>query len=172
MKQFFVQFSKEFQTLFCSMSAYVIIAAYYIFSMFSTFYIGDYFLRESEIMNAFFSLQPIMLTLIIPAITMRLWAEESKSGTLELLLTQPISFSKLVLAKFGAALLFFVLLIVSTVFLFWISSLLSVLDYGVTYSGYCGLLLCGSLFTAIGCLISALCKNNILSYIYTILGSF
>ncbi len=168
MKQFFVQFSKEFQTLFCSMSAYVIIAAYYIFSMFSTFYIGDYFLRESEIMNAFFSLQPIMLTLIIPAITMRLWAEESKSGTLELLLTQPISFSKLVLAKFGAALLFFVLLIVSTVFLFWISSLLSVLDYGVTYSGYCGLLLCGALFTAIGCLISALCKNNILSYIYTI----
>ena len=172
MKQFFVQFSKEFQTLFCSVSAYIIVAAYYIFSMFSTFYIGDYFLRESEIMNAFFSLQPIMLTLIIPAITMRLWAEESKSGTLELLFTQPISFFKLVLAKFGAAFLFFVLLIISSVFLFWMSSLFSVLDYGIIYSGYCGLLLCGALFTAIGCLISALCKNNILSYIYTIFALF
>lgn len=172
MKQFLVQLSKEFQMLFCSVSAYIIMAAYYIFSMFSTFYIGDYFLRESEIMNAFFSLQPIILTLIIPAVTMRLWAEETKSGTLELLLTQPISFSKLVLAKFFAAFLFFILLLISSFFLFWISSLLSVLDYGVTLSGYIGLMLCGAFFTAIGCLISALCKNNILSYIYTIFALF
>ena len=168
MKQFLGQFSKEFQTLFCSVSAYVVIAAYYIFSMFSTFYIGDYFLRESEIMNAFFASQPIMLTLIIPAITMRLWAEETKSGTLELLLTQPISFTKLVLSKFCAAFLFFLLLLLSSLCLFFISSYLSVLDYGLTYSAYLGVLLCGAFFTAIGALISALCKNNILSYIYTI----
>ena len=168
MKQFLVQFSKEFQTLFCSVGAYVVIAAYYIFSMFSTFYIGDYFLRESEIMNAFFASQPIMLTLIIPAITMRLWAEETKSGTLELLLTQPISFTKLVFSKFCAAFLFFLLLLFSSLCLFFISSYLSVLDYGLTYSAYLGVLLCGAFFTAIGALISALCKNNILSYIYTI----
>ena len=168
MKQFLVQFSKEFQTLFCSVNAYIIFAAYYILSMFSTFYIGDYFLRESEIMNAFFALQPIMLSFIIPAITMRLWAEENKSGTLELLLTQPISFTKLVLAKYCVAFGFFVLLVLSSLFLFWASLHLSVLDFGLTYSGYLGLILCGAFFTAIGCLISTLCKNNILSYIYTI----
>lgn len=70
-------------------------------------YLGDYFLRESEIMNAYFIMQPVILTLVIPATTMRTWADEAKSGTLELLLTQPIGYFKLVLAKFFAAYAFF-----------------------------------------------------------------
>ena len=74
MKQFLTQFNKEFRANFNGFSAYIIIAAYYILSLFSALYLGDYFLRESEIMNAYFIMQPVILTLVIPATTMRTWA--------------------------------------------------------------------------------------------------
>ena len=172
MMQFFVQLKKDFAANFSGMSAYVVIAAYYILSLFSALYLGDYFLRESEIMNAYFSLQPIILTLIIPAITMRTWADEAKSGTLELLLTQPISYTKLVLAKFFSAYLYFGLMVATSLFLYFVSDYLSVLDFGLTISGYCGLLLSGAFFTAVGCFISAMNRNNVLSYITTIFALF
>ena len=172
MKQFLTQFNKEFRANFNGFSAYIIIAAYYILSLFSALYLGDYFLRESEIMNAYFIMQPVILTLVIPATTMRTWADEAKSGTLELLLTQPIGYFKLVLAKFFAAYAFFFLMAAMSLFLFFVSDKLSILDTGLTLSGYAGLLLCGALFTAAGCLVSALSRNNILSYIAAIFVLF
>lgn len=172
MKQFLTQFNKEFRANFNGFSAYIIIAAYYILSLFSALYLGDYFLRESEIMNAYFIMQPVILTLVIPATTMRTWADEAKSGTLELLLTQPIGYFKLVLAKFFAAYAFFFLMAAMSLFLFFVSDRLSILDTGLTLSGYAGLLLCGALFTAAGCLVSALSRNNILSYIAAIFVLF
>ena len=121
MKQILTQFNKEFRANFNGFSAYIIIAAYYILSLFSALYLGDYFLRESEIMNAYFIMQPVILTLVIPATTMRTWADEAKSGTLELLLTQPIGYFKLVLAKFFAAYAFFFLMAAMSLFLFFVS---------------------------------------------------
>ena len=123
MKQFLTQFNKEFRANFNGFSAYIIIAAYYILSFFSALYLGDYFLRESEIMNAYFIMQPVILTLVIPATTMRTWADEAKSGTLELLLTQPIGYFKLVLAKFFAAYAFFFLMAAMSLFLFFVSDI-------------------------------------------------
>lgn len=172
MKQFWRQYLKEAKAYFSGMGFYAFFAAYYILSYFSALYLGDYFLRESEIMNAYFTMQPIILVLIIPAVTMRSWAEEAKSGTLELLLTQPVGYFKLVSAKFFAAFSFFVLLLCSSFLLYALSAKLSVLDRGLTLSGYVGLLLCGALFTAVGCLISALNRNNILSYVLTIFVLF
>lgn len=172
MKQFWRQYLKEVKAYFSGMGFYAFFAAYYILSYFSALYLGDYFLRESEIMNAYFTMQPIILVLIIPAVTMRSWAEEAKSGTLELLLTQPIGYFKLVSAKFFAAFSFFVLLVGSSFLLYALSAKLSTIDRGLTLSGYAGLLLCGALFTAVGCLISALNRNNILSYILTIFVLF
>ena len=172
MKQFWVQFSKDFKSNFSGSSAYVILAAYYMLSIFAALYLGDYFLRESEIMNAYFVMQPVILTFIIPATTMRTWADEAKSGTLELLLTQPISYGKLVLAKFFSAYLFFAIMAATSLFLFYVSNKLSVLDLGLTFSGYFGLFLAGALFTAAGCCISSLCRNNILSYVFTIFFLF
>lgn len=173
MKLFLTQLLKEFKTLVNGFNPFVIFGAYYIISLFSAFYLGDYFLRESEIMNAFFSLQPTILLLVIPAITMRTWAEEFNSGTSELLLTQPIAYSVLVLSKFFAVFLFFTLLIiVSSAFLLIFTAKFSVLDWSLTFSEYLGLLLCGALFIALGCFISSLCKNNVLSYISTIFVLF
>ena len=172
MRKFGVQFLKEFKSYFGNYNAYVIFAVYYILSMFSTFYLGDYFLRESDIMNSFFSLQPMILSLVLPAVTMKSWADEAKSGTLELLMTQPIGYFTLVLAKTGAAFAFFLLMISASLPLLFTSGQLFIMDYGVVLSGYWALIACGATFCAIGCMISAYNKSNILSYIVTIFVLF
>ncbi len=172
MKLFFTQYLKDFYANFSNFNAYIILVIYYTLSVFSAIYLGDYFLRDTEIMNSFFAMQPVILTFVIPAITMRSWAEEIKTGTMELLLTQPISYFKLVTSKFCASLSFFVLLLSSSLLLFFISNSLSVLDIGTVLSGYLGVFLCGTLFTAIGCAISIFNKNNILSYVTTIFVLF
>lgn len=168
MRQFLLQFKKDFSAYFSNFNAYVIIGGYYVLSFFFTIYFGDYFLREAEIINAFLSSQSIILLLILPAVTMRSWADEIKSGTIELLLTQPISYTTLVLAKFLAAYAFFLLLVITSLPFLYLTNVLSITDVGATSCGYIGLLLCGGLFTAIGCLISWFNRNNILSYISTI----
>ncbi len=172
MRLFLIQFIKDFRANFIGLNAYVILGVYCILSLFSAIYLGDYFLRESDIMNSFFVTQPIILLFTIPAITMRSWAEEIKTGTIEILLTQPISYLTIVLAKFFASFCFFILLVFSSIFLFFFSNSLSILDIGVAVSGYTGLIFCGALFTAVGCSISAFSKNNILSYIATIFVLF
>lgn len=168
MKIFLTQFQKDFFAYFNSFIAYVIIAVYTLLSFFSALYLGNYFLREIDVMNSFFVMQPSVLLLIIPAITMRSWADENKNGTLELLLTQPISYSKLILAKFFASFCFFLLLVSFSIPFLIITSFLTLLDWGIVISAYCGLILCGGLFTAVGCLVSSLCRNSITSFICTI----
>lgn len=172
MKQFFVQYLKDFKSNFNNFNAYIILGGYAGLSLLAAIYLGDYFLRESNIFNSFFVMQPMILMLIIPAITMRSWAEEIKSGTIELLLTQPISYFSLVSAKFFAALTFFgVMLLFSVPFLF-ITNKFAILDYGVVSLGYLGVFFCGALFIAAGCLISSYNKNIILSYICSIFFIF
>lgn len=172
MRQFLVQFRKEFTSYFNGLTAYALVAAYYILSFFSALYLGDYFLRESDVMSAYFIMQPLILVLIVPAITMRSWADETKSGTIELLLTQPIAYSTLVLAKYLAAFSFFLFLISLSIPFLIISSYFSMLDWGIVFSSYFGLILCGALFTAVGCLVSTFCRNNIISFICTIFTLF
>ena len=125
MRLFLVQFIKDFRSNFVNFNAYIILGAYYLLSLFSAIYLGDYFLRESDIMNSFFVMQPVILIFIIPTITMRSWAEEIKTGTIEILLTQPISYFTLVMAKFFASFSFFMMLVLSSFLLFVFSSWIS-----------------------------------------------
>lgn len=168
MKQFFAQFSKDFKSHFNNLNAYIILGSYAILSFLATFYLGDYFLRESNIFGSFFVMQPMILMLIIPAITMRSWSEEIKSGTIELLLTQPIGYTSLVLAKFFAAVSFLLLMLLFTVPFLLVTDKFAILDYGLIYLGYIGVFLCGTLYIAVGCLVSSYNKNLILSYICSI----
>ncbi|MBQ2885456.1 MAG: Gldg family protein [Alphaproteobacteria bacterium] len=168
MRQFFIQYLKEFKSNFANYNAYFIISAYYLISYFATIYLGNYFLRDTDATLSFFSLQPIILILIIPAITMRSWGDELKTGTIELLTTQPISYLKLVLAKFFGAFSFFLILVLLSIPFLIISFKLSIVDVGLIISNYVGLVLCGAFFTALGCLVSAFNKNNILCYIIAI----
>ncbi len=172
MKQFFVQFKKDFAAYFSGYNAYLIIFSYCLLSFFSALYLGDYFLRETDVMNAYFVMQPSILVLVIPAITMRSWADEIKSGTIELLLTQPVRFSTLVLAKFGAAYVFFLCLVLCSAPFLLITNAFSVLDWGMAVSGYLGLALCGALFSAAGCLVSVCCRSVITSFIGTVFVLF
>lgn len=172
MRQFLVQYRKDFCTNFSTFNAFAIVGIYYVLSLFFAIYFGDYYLRESLVMNSYFVSQPVILMLIIPAVTMRSWAEEAKSGTIEMLLTQPIGYFKLVFAKFFAAYSFFAVMVLSSFMFFIVTDKLSVSDYGVVLGGYGGLLLCGAFFTAIGCAVSSACRNNILSYICTIFVLF
>ena len=172
MKQFLIQCLKDFKANFSNFNAYIIIGGYCLLSFLAAIYLGDYFLRESNVFNSYFIMQPAILMLIIPAITMKSWADEIKSGTIELLLAQPISYTKLVLAKFFAAYSFFCVMILFSVPFCLITNKLTVLDVGAVRFGYVGVLLCGALFTAAGCLVSAFNRNNILSYISTILLIF
>lgn len=168
MKLFLYQLKKEISAYFYGINAYIILGAYAILSLFSALYLGNYFVREIDVMNAFFTTQPFILILIIPAITMRLWADEIKSGTIEILLTQPIGYFTLTFAKFAAGFIFFILAITFSLPLLIVSNIYSITDVGITLSAYTGLLLCAALFTAIGCFVSLLCRNNIISYMVTI----
>ena len=172
MKQFLVQYIKDFKANFYNFNPYIILGGYCLLSFFSALYLGDYFLRESNILNSYFSLQPIILMLIIPAITMRSWADEIKSGTLELLLTLPISYFKLTFAKFMAALSFFFIMMLCSLPFFFLTNKFAILDINVVGLAYIGMFLCGALFTAIGCLVSAFNRNIILCYITTIFTIF
>lgn len=168
MKQFFVQLKKELKGYFDNFSALVIIGIYCLLSFISAIYFGDYFVRESDIMNSYFVIQPMILMFFIPAVTVRLWTDEAKSGTLELLLTQPVGYTTLSLAKYFAAYVFFLTAVGFSFLLFLFSAKLSFLDIGMVLFGYLGLCLCGALFCAAGCLISSLNKNVMLSYIISI----
>lgn len=172
MTQFFVQLKKDFTAYFNGFTAFLIIFAYYTLSFFSALYLGDYFLRETDVMNAYFIMQPFVLVLVIPAVTMRTWTEEIKSGTIELLLTQPVHFSTLVSAKFAAAYTFFLLLVLCSIPFLIISNIFSVLDWGMVVSAYIGLALCGALFTAVGCLVSTCCRNIITSFVCSVFVLF
>ncbi len=165
MKQFLAQFHKDFSSYFSGYIAYIILIAYYILSFFSALYFGDYFVRETDVMNAYFVIQPTILALIIPAITMRSWADEIKSGTIEILLTQPISFTILVLAKFFASFAFFIFLLLFSIPFLLITNAFSVLDMNMVLMAYMGLILSGALFVSLGCLISVLCRTSITSFV-------
>lgn len=172
MKQFWIQYCKDFKNNFSGLNAYFIFAIYCLFSFVASIYFANYYIRENDVVLSYFIFQPSILALIIPAITMRSWGDELRNGTIELIITQPISYTKLVLSKFFSSYSFAVLLVLSSVPFMFISSYFSVIDTQLTICNYVGLLLCSALFTAIGCLISILNKNNILSYSITILVLF
>lgn len=172
MTQFKIQFYKDFRSYFSHLNAYILLGCYCFLSFALTLYLGNYFLRETNAINSYLSLQPFVLMLLIPSLTMRTWTDEIKSGTIELLLTQPISYTTLVLAKFCAAFAFFNLMVLCSIPLLLVTSSLSLTDWGTVLLGYVGLWLCGLFFTALGCVISACHRNNIICYLSTILIIF
>ena len=107
MQQFMTLWIKEFCSYFQNMSAYFVLFVYLFVSIGSAFYFGEYLAMHDTALYALFYAQPVILTVLVPVLTMRSWAEEYRTGTIEFLLTQPISTSTLVLAKFCAVWLFY-----------------------------------------------------------------
>ncbi len=162
---------REFNGYFATPVAYVFIIIFLLLAGFSTFFVGNFFERGEADLYPFFSMHPWLYVLLIPAISMRLWSEERKTGSIELLMTLPISVFEAVLGKFLAAWAFTGLALLLS-FPLWITvNYLGEPDNGVIFAGYIGSLFMAGGFLAIGGCISALTKNQVIAFVLSLVVS-
>ena len=167
-----VIFKRELAAYFSTPLAYVFIVMFLALSGALTFFLGAFFERGQADLQSFFSFHPWIYLFLIPAVAMRLWAEERKTGTIELLMTLPISTTKAVLGKFFAAWVFIVIALALT-FPFWITvNFLGDPDNGVILASYIGSIIMAGAFLAIGSCISALTKNQVIAFIIAAAACF
>lgn len=157
--------NKEFKGYFKNYTAYIVLSVYLLLSFAATFYSAYFFEYINSNLVSFFIYQPIILNMLIPALTMKMWAEERKLGTLEFILTQPVSYKILVWGKFLASAIMGCLLLVMTLPFVIISSYLVQLDILNIVSGYIGLFLTIISLCSLGCLVSAFNSNVIIAYL-------
>jgi len=163
-----VLFKRELNSYFTTPIAYVFIIIFLLLSGIFTFYLGNFFARGQADLLPFFTVHPWLYLFLIPALAMRLWAEERKSDTIELLLTMPITIAEAVLGKFLAAWFFTAIALVMT-FPMWISvNYLGNPDNSIIMAGYIGSLLLAGGFLAIGSCMSALTKNQVIAFVITV----
>ena len=163
---------RELGAYFATPLAYVFVLIFLMLSGAFTFYIGGFYERGQADLSAFFNYHPWLYLFLVPAISMRLWAEERKSGTIELLLTLPLTRMQAVLGKFLAAWLFTGLALALT-FPLWITvNFLGRPDNGVIVSSYLGSWLMAGSFLAIGSCMSALTRNQVIAFILTVVVCF
>ena len=165
MKGVLVILKRELQSYFATPLAYVFIFIFLVLSGVFTFYLGNFFEREQADLTPFFSFHPWLYLFLIPAISMRLWSEERKTGTIELLMTLPVTRLDAVLGKFLAAWLFAGLALALT-FPLWITvNYLGDPDNGVIFASYLGSFLMAGGFLAIGSCMSALTRSQVIAFI-------
>jgi len=163
---------RELISYFATPVAYVFIVIFLLMAGAFTFYLGNFYEREIADLQPFFQFHPWLYLFLVPAIGMRLWAEERKYGTIELLLTLPISAGEAVLGKFLAAWAFVGVALVLT-FPIWITiNLLGDPDNGVIVAGYIGSWLMAGGFLAISACLSALTRNQVVAFILSVVVCF
>jgi ABC-2 type transport system permease protein len=161
---------REIRTYFNSPVAYIVVPVFVIITGYLFF--TQLFLEKQADMRGFFNIMPLLFMFMIPAITMRLLADEKASGTLELLITMPVRDSEVVIGKFLAAMALLCTAIgLTLVFAITVKSL-GPLDRGPTIGGYLGLVLMGGAYVSIGVMASALTRNSIVSFIVAFAISF
>jgi ABC-2 type transport system permease protein len=156
---------RELRAYFNSPIAYVFLLAFVGAALFTFFNVEAFFARGQADLRPLFEAIPLLTLLLIPALTMRLWAEEAKSGTLELLLTFPAKDLELVCGKFLASWALLAVALLLTVPLAVTVAFLGDLDWGPVIGGYVGALLLGAAYLAVGQFVSALTENQILAFI-------
>ncbi|MCA9751163.1 MAG: ABC transporter permease subunit [Gemmatimonadetes bacterium] len=168
MKDVGVIFRREMGAYFHSPIAYIFIVVFLFLT--SGFYTNGFFLAGVADMRDFFGTLPLYLLFFIPALTMRLWAEDQRLGTFELLMTLPMKPWHIVLGKYLAGLAFYAIALACTftipISLMWIGHP----DLGAIACGYFGSLLLGALFLAIGIFVSGLFRDQIAAFILTLLA--
>ncbi|MFG0318629.1 MAG: ABC transporter permease [Planctomycetota bacterium JB042] len=161
---------REIAQYFDSKIAYVYTIAFVVLA--NSIFMNEFFLTGLVDMTGFFSTMSLLLPLFLPAVTMRLWAEERKTRTIELLLTMPIRPITAVLGKYVAALALFLLFLVGTAPIVLMLTVLGEPDLGKIAAGYLGLFLTGALFLSIGTLISSLSSDQIVTFVSTVVVCF
>ncbi len=163
---------RELASYFATPLAYVFILIFLVLASLFTFYIGGFYERGQADMDSFFGFQPWLYLFLIPALSMRLWAEERKSGSIELLMTQPVLLWDAVLGKFLAAWAFTALALALTFPLWLTVNYLGKPDNGAILAAYLGSALLAGGFLAIGSCMSALTRNQVIAFILGVAACF
>lgn len=179
MRTTFIVARRELAAYFATPVAYVFIVIFLVMLGALTFQVGNFFERGQADLAPLFTFLPWLYLLLIPAITMRLWAEERRAGTIELLLTLPVAMWQAVLGKFLAAWAFAAIALALTFPMVITVNVLGTPDNGVILAGYAGALLIAACYLAIGAALSATTKNQVIAFVlatavcfvFTVFGS-
>ena len=172
MTQLPVIFKRELASYFATPLAYVFIVIFLVLSGVFTFYLGGFFESGQANLSAFFNFHPWLYLFLVPAIAMRLWAEERKSGSIELLMTLPITRFEAVTGKFLAAWVFAGIALLLTFPMIITVNYLGEPDNGAIITGYLGSWLLAGAYLAIGSCMSALSKNQVIAFILAVAVCF
>ena len=165
-------FRRELKSYFATPVAYVFIAIFLVLMGTFTFYLGGFYEQGQADLRSFFNFHPWLYLFLVPAISMRLWAEERKSGSVELLMTLPITPWQAVLGKYLAAWAFTGIALALT-FPIWITvNYLGDPDNGAIFAAYIGSLLMAGGFLAIGSCLSAFTRNQVIAFVISIVVCF
>ena len=163
---------REFAGYFSTPLAFVFIIVFLLANGFATFYLGAYFAVGQADLTSFFMFHPWLYLFFLPAISMRLWAEERRNGSIELLLTLPVPLSAIVVGKYLAALGFSTLALMLT-FPVWLTvNYLGSPDNGVILASYLGSIMLAGGYLAIGSCLSALTRNQVIAFVISVVACF
>ncbi|MFT2092993.1 ABC transporter permease [Paraglaciecola sp. 2405UD69-4] len=167
-----ILFKREFSSFFASPVAYVFIGIFLILSAVFTFFVGGFYERGQADLLPFFNFHPWLFLFLVPAIAMRTWSEERKTGTIELLMTLPVSVFQTMLAKYLAAWSVLGLSLLLTFPLWLTVNYLGKPDNGIILAAYIGSWFMAGGFLAIGLCMSALTKNQVIAFILAVVVCF
>ena len=159
---------RELSSYFSSPVAYVFLVIFLLLTGFFTFTAGSFFERGEASLAAFFGWHPWVYLVLVPAVGMRLWAEERRSGTLELLLTMPVAPWQAIVAKFLASWIFLAVALALTFPAVITVNLLGDPDNGMIAAGYLGSLFLAGAYLAITCMTSAMTRNQVVAFILAV----
>jgi len=170
MRNTIVLFKRELAGYFATPVAYVFISIFLLLCGLLTFYLGQFYeAGQATLGPSFFEFHPILYIVLVPAIAMRLWSEERKQGTIELLMTLPVTLTQLVLSKFVAAWVFTGIALALT-FPLWITvNYLGDPDNGVIAASYFASWLMAGGYLAMGACMSAITKNQVIAFVLSVL---
>ncbi|MDZ7833589.1 MAG: ABC transporter [Desulfobacterales bacterium] len=154
---------KELKDYFVTPIAYIVITIFLVVT--GWFFFSTFFLYNQASLRNFFNLLPLIFSFVIPAVTMRLFAEELSKGSYELLRTMPITFGDIIVGKFLAGVVMAAAMLLPTIAYPISISFLGELDWGPVIGGYIGAILLGGAFSAIGLFASAVTHNQIVAFI-------
>ena len=159
---------RELEAYFTSPVAYVFLVIFLLLAGFFTFTAGAFFERGEASLSDFFGWHPWLYLVLGPAVGMRLWAEERRAGTIELLLTMPITAWQAIIGKFLASWIFLALALVLTFPVVLTVNVLGEPDNGAIAAGYVGSLLLAGAYLALTCMTSALTRNQVVAFILSV----
>ncbi|HAW33449.1 MAG TPA: ABC transporter permease [Alphaproteobacteria bacterium] len=170
MKPVFVLAKREFAGYFTTPVAWIFLMIFVALAGMLTFYAGGFFTRGQADLQSFFVFHPWLYVFLIPAVSMRMWAEERRSGTIELLMTLPVSTADLVLGKFLAAWAFVGAALFLTVPMWLTVNYLGNPDNGVIFMSYLASFLIAGTFLSVGSCVSACTKSQIVAFVSTMMA--